>query len=82
MKNIKPIKNTWYDWLINWCMGEKKKLSKPKTENIRKSFILEKSKIKDRIIRYIWALFQAEEETEEKKKLQKLETINKNIMKD
>ena len=24
MKNIKPIKNTWYDWLINWCMGEKK----------------------------------------------------------
>ena len=62
--------------------GREKKLSKPKGENIRKSFILEKSKIKDRIIRYIWALFEAEEETEEKKKLQKLETINKNIMKD
>ena len=62
--------------------GREKKLSKPKTENIRKSFILEKSKIKDRIIRYIWALFEGEEETEEKKKLQKLETINKNVMKD
>ena len=62
--------------------GREKKLSKPKEENIRKSFILEKSKIKDRIIRYIWALFEAEEETEEKKKLQKLEKINKNIMKD
>ena len=24
MKNIKPIKNTWYNWLINRCMGEKK----------------------------------------------------------
>ena len=59
-----------------------KKLSKPKTENIRKPFILEKNKIKDRIIRYIWALFEGEEEKEEKKKLQKLETINKNIMKD
>ena len=44
--------------------------------------MLEKSNIKDRIIRYIWSHFEAEEETEEKKKLQKLETINKNIMKD
>ena len=57
-------------------------MSKPKTENIRKYFILEKNKIKDRINRYIWALFEAEEETEEIKKLQKLEAINKNIMKD
>ena len=24
MRNIKTVKNTWYDWLINWCMGEKK----------------------------------------------------------
>ena len=48
-------------------MGEKKKISKPKTENIRKPVILEKNKIKDRIIRYIWVLFEAEKEKEEKK---------------
>ena len=24
MKNIRPVKNTWYDWLIKWCMGEKR----------------------------------------------------------
>ena len=24
MKNTKLIKNTWDDWLNNWCMGEKK----------------------------------------------------------
>ena len=68
MKNIRPIKNTWYDWLIN-CIPKSirkvvegfkdkivslfktntpkqtvytrgKKLSKPKTQNIRNLFIL------------------------------------------
>ena len=24
MKNIRPVKNTWYHWLIKWRMGEKR----------------------------------------------------------
>ena len=78
MKKIRPIKNTWYDWLINYIpelvrknvggfkdkivnlfktntpkqtvYGRGKKLSKPKTQNIKKK----KKEIKDRIIRNIW----------------------------
>ena len=59
--------------------GRGKKLSKPKTQNIRNFFILKKKKekeIKDRIIRDIWTLFKTEEEKKkeknrEKKKLMK-----------
>ena len=77
MKKIRPIKNTWYDWLINSIpeivislfktntpketVHERgKKLSKPKTQNkTRNPFILKKKKkIKDRIIRDIWTLFE------------------------
>ena len=77
MKKIRPIKNTWYDWLINYIpeivislfktntpkqtVHERgKKLSKPKTQNkTRNPFILKKKKkIKDRIIRDIWTLFE------------------------
>ena len=56
--------------------GKGKKLSKPRKQNIKKPFISEESKekIKGRIIRVIWKLF----ETKKKKKKQK----NKNIMKD
>ena len=78
MKKIRPIKNTWYDWLINYIpelvrksvggfkdkiislfktntpkqtvYGRGKKLSKPKTQNIKKK----KKEIKDRIIRNSW----------------------------
>ena len=77
MKKIRPIKNTRYDWLINYIpeivislfktntpketVHERgKKLSKPKTQNkTRNPFILKKKKkIKDRIIRDIWTLFE------------------------
>ena len=97
MKKIRPIKNTWYDWLINYIhkpirksvcgfkdkivslfkkntpkqivYGRGKKLSKPKKQNIKKPFISEgnKEKIKVRIIRNIWTLFDTEEETKEKR---------------
>ena len=74
MKKIRPIKKTWYDWLINYVpepirksvggfkdkivslfktntpkqtvYGTGKKLSKPKTQNIRNPFILKKQKKK------------------------------------
>ena len=74
MKKIRPIKNAWYDWLINYIpepirksagsfkdkiaslfktnvpkqtmYGRGKKLSKPKTQNIRNPFILKKKKKK------------------------------------
>ena len=75
MKKIKPVKNTWYDWLINYfpepisksvdgfkdktvglfktntpkqtVYGRGKKLSKPKTRNIRNPFILKMKKKRD-----------------------------------
>ena len=52
------------------------KLSKPRKQNIKKPFTSEenKKKIKDRIIRGIWKLFETKEEKEERK--------NKNIKKD
>ena len=85
MKKIRPIKNTWYDWLINYIpepirkrvdefkdkiaspfktntpkktvYWKGKKLSKPKTQNIRNPFLLEENKkIKDGIIRDIRTL--------------------------
>ena len=50
--------------------GTGKKLRKPRNQNSKKSFISEenKEKIKDRIIRDIWALFETKEEKEERKK--------------
>ena len=106
MKKIRPIKNTWYDWLINFIpepirksvggfndkilnlfktntpkrtvYGTGKKLSKPKTQNIRNPFIFKKKKkkkkkIKDRVIRDIWTRFETrkkrKKEITEKKKL-------------
>ena len=72
IQKIRPIKNTWYAWLINYIpesmrksvgefkdknvnfnktnwpkkavYGRKKKLSKPKTQNIRNLFLLKKKK--------------------------------------
>ena len=72
MKKIRPIKNTWYDWLITYIpepirksagglkdkivslfktntpkqtvYGRGKKLRKPKTQNVRNPFILNKKK--------------------------------------
>ena len=91
LKKIRAIKNTLYDWLINYIpnpirksvggfkdkivslfktntpkqtvYGRRKKLSKPKKQNIKKSFVSEedKEKIKDRIIRDIWTIFDTEE---------------------
>ena len=55
--------------------GRKKKLKKPKKQNIKKPFIPEenKEKIKDIIFRDIWTFFEKEEEKKERKKLNKLE---------
>ena len=86
MKKARPIKKTWYDWLIDYILkpislfktntpkqtvyGRRQKLSKPRKQNIKSSFISEenKEKIKVRIIRDIWKLFKTEEEKEERKK--------------
>ena len=54
--------------------GRGKKLSKPKSQNIRNPSILKKQKkkeVKDRIIRNIWTPFETEEEKKERKKLEK-----------
>ena len=61
-----------------------KKLSKPKTKNIRKPFIPEenKKKNKDRIIRDILKRFQTEEEKQERKKSEKKKTQNERLIKD
>ena len=76
MRKIRTIKNTWYDWLINYIpepvrksvgsfkdkivslfktnapkqtvYGRKKKLSKPKTQDIRNPFTLKKKKKKSK----------------------------------
>ena len=61
-----------------------KKLSKPKTKNIRKPFIPEenKKKNKDRTIRDILKRFQTEEEKQERKKSEKKKTQNERLIKD
>ena len=53
--------------------GGGKKLSKPKSQNTRNTFLLKKKKkeIKDRIIRDIWTLFKTEKGKKERKKLEK-----------
>ena len=60
--------------------GKGKKLSKPRKQNIKKPFISEESKekIKGRIIRVIWKLFETKEEKEETKK----QEHNKRLIKD
>ena len=83
MKKISPNKNTWYDWLINnipkpirksVSVLKNKFISLFKTntpkQSIKKPFISEKNKekIKDRITRDVWKLFEREEEKEERKK--------------
>ena len=53
--------------------GRGKKLSKIRKQNIKKPFISEekKEKVKDRIIRDIWKLFETKEEKEERTKSEK-----------
>ena len=50
--------------------GKGQKISKSRKQSIKKPFISEKNKekIKDRIIRDVWKLFEREEEKEERKK--------------
>ena len=50
--------------------GKGQKISKPRKRSIKKPFISEKNKekIKDRITRDVWKLFEREEEKEERKK--------------
>ena len=61
MEKIRPIKKTWYNWLIkSWlvpwlsAMGEKPKIIG--------------DELKDEIINDIWTLFETQEEKEEKKR--------------
>ena len=56
MKKIRTIKKKWYEWLIKQSMTREKK---PKV--IR-------DKLKDKITRDIWTLFETEKEKEERKK--------------
>ena len=65
--------------------GRGKKLTKPKTKEIRNPFILKekkKKKIKNRIITDTWILFETEEEKKERKKLEKKKEINNRLIKD
>ena len=56
MKKIRPIKKNWYDRLIKQTMAMEKKP------------IVIIDKLKDKIIRDIWTLFETEEGKEERKK--------------
>ena len=56
MKKIRTIKKKWYEWLIKQSMTREKK---PKV--IR-------DKLKDKITRDIWTLFETKKEKEERKK--------------
>ena len=55
MKKIRSIKRNWFDRLI-------------KQSVMRKKSKLVRDKLKDKIINDIWALFETEEEKEDKKK--------------
>ena len=75
MKKIRPIKNTWYDWLINYihlnepCMGKERGKETKNTKN-QKSFYItkEKQETKDTITRDILTLFETEKIEKERKK--------------
>ena len=56
MKKIRPIKKNWYDWLIKETMVREKK---PK---------IIRDKLRNEIIRDIWALFETGEENVKEKK--------------
>ena len=63
--------------------GTGKKLSKPRKQNIKKSFISEENKkIKDRIIRDIRTLFETEQENEEWKESKKGKQQTERLIKD
>ena len=56
----------------------RKKIRKPKIQNIRNLFILKKNKeIKNRTIRDIWKLFEIEEEKKRKKVIRDTKNIRK-----
>ena len=63
--------------------GRGKKLSKPKKQNIKRPFISEgnKEKNKDRIIRDIWTLFDTEEE-KKKKEIREKKELDEKLIKD
>ena len=95
MKKIRPFRNIWYDWFIDYIheaisknvagfkdeiisffrtntpkqnvYGRGKKLSNIKRQNIRKPFISEvnKKKNKAKMIRDIWTFLEPEEKKEE-----------------
>ena len=56
MKKIRPIKKNWYDWLIKETMVREKE---PK---------IIRDKLRNEIIRDIWALFETGEENVKEKK--------------
>ena len=62
--------------------GRGKKLSKTKIQNNRNPFILKRKKrIKNKIVRDIWTLFETEEEKEERKKLER-KRLNERLIKE
>ena len=58
--------------------GRGKKLSKPKSQNIRIFLYRKRKKIKDRMIRDIWALLETKEDKKERKKLDEKKKLIKN----
>ena len=91
MKKIRPIKNTWHDWLIIFLSVS---ALKDKIASLYKSITLEqtvseqtfygrgqklskpKKRIKAQIIKHIWNLFDTKEENEERKRSEKIERKN------
>ena len=64
--------------------GRGQKLNKPRKQIVKKPFTSEenKQKIKDKIIKDIWKLFEREEEKQERKESEKKKKHNKRIIKD
>ena len=64
--------------------GRGRKLSKPKTQNIRNPFILKNQKSKDihdRIIRVTWTFLKQKIKKKEKRKLERKKKLNKRLIK-
>ena len=90
MKKIRPTKNTWHDWWINYIPEPIKKCllssTTKQTEYGRRKnhFILKKKKkeIEDGIVRDKWTTsFETEQQKEERKKLGRKKQYNQRLFK-
>ena len=67
MKKIRPVKNTWYDWLIDFIPDPIRKSVGGFKHTIVSSFKANSSKKKkDTLIGDIWALFATKEEEKDR----------------